>query len=142
MDSPDPFDLQRFVDAQAVNFTDALSEVAAGRKRSHWMWYVFPQVSGLGTSTMAQRYAIRSRDEAAAYLAHPVLGPRLQQITAALLGHTDRSAREIMGTPDDLKLRSSLTLFAEVSPPGSDFQRALAQYFEGPDPATLARLRR
>ena len=141
MSPDDPFDLQRFVDAQAVNFADARQELAAGRKQSHWMWYVFPQFSGLGSSAMAQRYAIRSRDEALAYLAHPTLGPRLHQVAELLLSIPSGSAREIMGTPDDLKLRSSMTLFSAVSPSASLFQRVLERYFDAPDEATLERLR-
>jgi uncharacterized protein (DUF1810 family) len=137
----DPFDLQRFVSAQAANFGDALAELKAGRKRTHWMWYVFPQIAGLGTSAMAQRYAIGSTEEAQAYLAHPVLGPRLRQATEAILAVPQGTARDILGEPDDVKLRSSMTLFACVSPRGSVFQRTLDRYFSGePDPATLLRI--
>ncbi|MBI3791788.1 MAG: DUF1810 domain-containing protein [Gemmatimonadetes bacterium] len=131
-------DLDRFVLAQAGDHERALAELRAGAKRTHWMWYVFPQCEGLGTSAMARRYAITSLDEARAYLAHPVLGPRLVACAEAVLAHPERSARAIMGEPDDLKLRSSATLFALVSPPGSVFERVLAQFFEGePDQATL-----
>lgn len=137
----DPFDLQRFLSAQAANFDDALAEMTAGRKRTHWMWYVFPQIAGLGTSAMAQRYAIRSIEEAKAYLAHPILGPRLHSVTEALLAVRQGTAREIMGQPDDLKLRSCMTLFAHVSPSGSIFHRVLERYFNGePDAATLERI--
>ena len=137
----EPHDLQRFVDAQHDTYEDALAEIRGGRKRSHWMWFVFPQLEGLGTSGMAQRYAIRDLAEAAAYLRHPVLGPRLVQIAQAALDVDARSARELFGPPDDLKLRSSATLFARVSPPGSVFHRLLDRYFDGsPDPRTLALL--
>ena len=137
----DPFDLQRFVAAQAVNYDDALAELRAGRKRTHWMWYVFPQVAGLGESAMSRRFAIRSAAEARAYLAHPVLGPRLVACADAMLAIEQRSAREVLGSPDDLKLRSCATLFAAVSPPRSVFERLLARYFGGaPDERTLRQL--
>jgi uncharacterized protein (DUF1810 family) len=136
----DPFDLKRFVDAQARSYVDALAELKRGRKTSHWMWYVFPQISGLGFSPMAQAYAIGSLAEARAYLQHPLLGGRLRACVEALLDQTGRSAHDIMGSPDDLKLRSSLTLFAEAAPDEPLFHRALAQYFDGPDPRTLERL--
>ena len=126
----DPFDLERFVRAQAPDFSRALKELQDGNKRSHWMWYVFPQFDGLGSSTFSRRYAIRSRAEAVAYLAHPVLGPRLMECAEALLAHRGRSARQILGSPDDLKLRSSATLFAEVAGEGV-FTRLLDQFFEG-----------
>ncbi len=126
----DPFDLARFVDAQAADYDRALQELRSGTKRSHWMWYVFPQLEGLGASDLSRRYAIRSRAEAAAYLAHPLLGPRLRECAEALLAHHARSAREILGSPDDLKLRSSATLFAEVDGPGV-FTRLLQQFFDG-----------
>src|SRR5688572_4887926 len=108
-DSTDPFDLERFVSAQARSFDDAIDELANGRKRSHWMWYVFPQVVGLGRSSTSEHYAIRSKAEALAYLAHPLLGPRLAQAAEALLAVQNRTASQIMGYPDDLKLRSSMT---------------------------------
>jgi uncharacterized protein (DUF1810 family) len=134
----DPHDLARFVQAQEDDFDRALAEIRAGRKRSHWMWYVFPQFAGLGTSAMAARYAIESAEEAEAYLRHPVLGPRLRACAEAVLGVRGRSAREIFGTPDDLKLRSSATLFAAVSPGGSVFRQLLDRYFQGaPDHRTL-----
>jgi uncharacterized protein (DUF1810 family) len=130
--------LQRFVEAQAYNYTQALDEIRTGRKRSHWMWYVFPQLDGLGASPMAKRYAIRTRAEAEAYLEHPVLGPRLVECAEAVLGVDGRSADDIFGYPDDLKLRSSATLFAAVSAPGSVFHRLLDKYFGGrPDERTL-----
>jgi uncharacterized protein (DUF1810 family) len=119
------------VEAQAGDYDRALAELRAGRKRSHWMWYVFPQFAGLGFSPTSQRYAIRSAAEAEAYLRHPVLGPRLVECCEAVLGVTGRSAHDIFGSPDDLKLRSCATLFAAVSAPGSVFQRVLDQYFGG-----------
>jgi uncharacterized protein (DUF1810 family) len=134
----DPWDLARFVAAQRGVFEAALVEVASGRKRSHWMWFVFPQVAGLGKSAMAQRYALSGREEASAYLDHPLLGPRLREIAQALLGVEGRTAHEIFGTPDDLKLRSCCTLFAAVAPPGSVFEQVLAKYFDGQsDPQTV-----
>ena len=138
----DPYDLNRFLEAQATNYADALAELRAGRKRSHWMWYVFPQIAGLGNSAMSARYSIRSEDEARAYLAHPILGPRMIECVEALLAIENRSARDIMGSPDDLKLRSSATLFAEVSEPGSVFERVVNQYYSSdPDAKTLEILR-
>ena len=137
-DADDPYDLARFVEAQHDDHDQALAELASGRKRSHWMWYVFPQLEGLGHSPMARRYAIRSAAEAAAYLRHPVLGPRLAAVAAAALGHAGRSAHDIFGSPDDLKLRSSATLFAQVAPEGSVFHQLLDRFFDGqPDPRTL-----
>jgi uncharacterized protein (DUF1810 family) len=134
----DPYDLNRFLEAQAADYARALAEIRAGRKRSHWMWYVFPQYDGLGSSSMAQRYAIKSVAEAEAYLRHPVLGPRLIEIAEAVVGVEGKSASEIFGSPDDLKLRSSATLFARVSPPGSVFERLLQKSFpDGPDEKTL-----
>jgi len=133
--------LQRFVDAQARDYQTALGEITAGRKRSHWMWYIFPQIQGLGYSSMAQHYAIADGGEAAAYLAHPTLGPRLIEISRALLTLPGSNATAVMGTPDDLKLRSSMTLFAQV--PGADmvFQQVLDKYFGGrPDAKTLSLL--
>jgi uncharacterized protein (DUF1810 family) len=134
----DPYDLQRFVDAQQRDYAQALVEIKSGRKQSHWMWYVFPQVDGLGMSPMSRRYAIKSLAEATAYLAHPVLGPRLRECSEAVLDLHGRSATDIFGSPDDLKLRSSATLFAEASPAGSVFDRLLTAYFQGePDQFTL-----
>ena len=139
----DPYDLDRFVHAQERDHARALEEIRSARKRSHWMWYVFPQLAGLGSSPMAERYAIRSLAEADAYLRHPVLGPRLVACAEAALGVEGRSATEIFGTPDDLKLRSCATLFATVSPPGSAFHRLLDRFFGGqPDPRTFDLLRR
>ena len=140
--SSDPYNLQRFVSAQEGVYQNALAEIQGGRKTSHWMWFVFPQASGLGRSSTSQRYAIGSRDEAACYLQHPILGPRLVEITEALLRLQGRSAHDIFGSPDHLKLRSCATLFAEVSPPASVFQRVLERYFGGkPDARTLELLK-
>ena len=134
----DPVDLNRFVQAQAEDYDQALSEIRAGRKRSHWMWYIFPQFDGLGLSSTSRRYAIRSVAEAEAYLRHPVLGPRLEECCEAVIGVNGRSAYDIFGSPDDVKLRSCATLFARVSVPGSVFERLLGKYFGGvPDPRTL-----
>ncbi|MEO2089819.1 MAG: DUF1810 domain-containing protein [Gemmataceae bacterium] len=129
--TPDPFDLDRFVQAQADDYPTALAEIAAGRKVSHWMWYIFPQLAGLGTSHLAMRYAIRSLAEARAYLAHPLLGPRLVACAEAAVAVEGRTANDIFGFPDDLKLRSSATLFAAASPPGSVFERVLAKFYRG-----------
>ena len=138
----DPYDLERFVRVQQHDYARALAELRNGRKRSHWMWYIFPQFRGLGFSSMSQRYAIGSIDEAKAFLRHPVLGPRLTECANALLAIADRSATDILGSPDDLKLRSSATLFAHVSPPGSEFERLLQMYWQGePDQLTLELLR-
>jgi uncharacterized protein (DUF1810 family) len=143
MEAADPFDLGRFVAAQAPVFDTALAELRAGRKRSHWMWFVFPQARGLGHSTMAQVYAIGSLEEARAYLAHPVLGPRLEACTLAALASGAESAHAIFGAPDDMKFRSSMTLFAVAS--GSEvsvFRAALERYFAGrADERTVAFLR-
>ncbi|MES2523040.1 MAG: DUF1810 domain-containing protein [Gemmatimonadota bacterium] len=137
----DSFDLARFVDAQAAHYGTALGELKAGAKVSHWMWFIFPQIAGLGHSAMSKRYAIRSRAEAVAYLAHPELGPRLRECAQALLAHHSRSARDILGAPDDAKLRSSATLFAAVEGPGV-FTQLLDHYFGGAhDEASLALLR-
>ena len=135
---PDAFELSRFVEAQRSSYASALAELTAGRKRSHWMWFIFPQVAGLGHSSMAQRYAIGSRAEAEAYLAHPILGERLRACVDALLAVEGRSAGQIMGSPDDMKLQSSATLFAEISPAGSSFEQLLTKYYGGrKDPRTL-----
>ena len=135
--SKDPFDLERFVRAQAGDYDQALSELRDGKKRSHWMWYVFPQIEGLGHSPMSRRYSIGSAAEARAYLDHPVLGPRLRECAAAVHGIVGRSALEILGSPDDLKLRSCATLFARVSHEGV-FEQLLQKFFNGqPDKETL-----
>ena len=137
----DEHDLSRFVEAQRDSYDRVLAELEAGEKRSHWMWFVFPQIAGLGFSATAQRYAIASLAEARAYLAHPILGPRLLACTEAVTRHQDRSARRILGSPDDLKLRSSLTLFAEAAPDLPVFAEALAIFYGGErDAATLDRL--
>ena len=134
----DPYDLNRFVEAQENDYEQALSEVRSGRKRSHWMWYIFPQFAGLGLSSISQHYAITSHAEAEAFLRHPVLGPRLVEIAEAALRVEGRSALQIFGSPDDMKLRSCATLFASVSPEGSVFHRLLDKYFQGrPDTRTL-----
>jgi len=135
------FNLERFVDAQIGVYDTALAELRAGHKRTHWMWFIFPQIEGLGHSAMAQRYAIRSADEAAAYLAHPVLGPRLRACAAAVASHHDRGVDEIFGHPDNLKFHSSMTLFADVAPHEAIYQTCLDQFFDGrADPATMDRL--
>jgi len=134
----DPFNLQRFVDAQASTYATALSELRAGAKRSHWIWYIFPQIDGLGFSAMSKRYAIASVDEAEAYLAHPVLGTRLSECSEAVLSVQGRSTLQIMGSPDDMKLHSSMTLFAKVSDEGSVYHQVLDKYFDGAvDEATM-----
>ncbi len=127
----DPHNLTRFVQAQEHDYDQALGEIRTGRKRSHWMWYVFPQFTGLGSSPTSMHYAIKSVQEAAAYLAHAVLGPRLLECAEAALQIEGRSALEIFGSPDDMKLRSSATLFASVSPEGSVFHRIIDKYFAG-----------
>ncbi|MBR0990365.1 DUF1810 domain-containing protein [Bradyrhizobium japonicum] len=133
----DSFDLERFVRAQNPVYADVLAELARGRKQSHWMWFVFPQIAGLGLSAMSQRYAIGSRAEAKAYLAHPVLGARLIECTRLVLAVQGRSINAILGQPDDAKFRSSMTLFGAVSDEPV-FGEALARYFTGErDAATL-----
>ncbi|MNT09374.1 hypothetical protein D3C72_1441550 [compost metagenome] len=135
---PAPFNLQRFLDAQEPFLDRVLAELHAGRKTSHWIWFIFPQLEGLGHSEMAERYALQSADEARAYLRHEVLRARLEQCVAAILQHTDKSAVQILGHPDDLKLRSCLTLFASVEPGHPLFKAALEQFYDAqPDPRTL-----
>ncbi len=139
----DTYDLQRFVDAQdrGGTYDGALAELRDGRKTSHWMWFVFPQIAGLGSSPMAQRYAISSLDEARAYLAHPVLGDRLRESARALTGLDTRSPDEVLGGVDAMKLRSSMTLFMRAAPDEPLFAQVLDQYFGGTaDDATDARL--
>src|SRR5262245_48979141 len=136
----DPYLLQRFLDAQEHSYAQALSEIRSGQKRSHWMWFIFPQVDGLGFSPMSQRYAIKSLDEAKAYLMHPVLGPRLVACAEAALAVEGRSAFQIFGSPDEMKLRSSATLFTCVSPAGSVFHRLLEKYFGGEQDEKTLRL--
>ena len=137
----DPYDLNRFVEAQKDDYERALSEIVSGRKRTHWMWYVFPQIDGLGFSAISRRFAIKGIEEARAYLDHPVLGPRLIESVEAAIGVDGRSATEIFGSPDDLKLKSCATLFAHILPPGSVFDRLLSKYYSGErDAKTLSRL--
>ncbi len=137
----DPFRLQRFVDAQASVYPQVYAELTAGLKRSHWMWFIFPQIAGLGSSPTAQHFAIQSMDEATAFLAHPILGPRLRECTSLVLNHPNRSAAEIFAYPDDLKFHSSLTLFAVADPDTSLFRSALDTFFNGRrDDATLSLL--
>ncbi len=131
MQSIHPHDLDRFLQAQQVNYDQALRELQVGCKRSHWMWYVFPQFKGLGESETAQRYAIQSVAEATAYLAHPVLGQRLLTCCEALLAVEGRSAQEIFGSPDDWKLKSCMTLFASITAADSVFHQVLDRYFQG-----------
>lgn len=139
----DPFDLTRFVRAQDDVFAAALAELRAGRKRTHWIWFVFPQLRGLGSSTNARYFGIGSLDEARAYLGHPILAANLRSATAAMLMHRGRSATEILGRPDDLKFHASMTLFAAASDGGAPFVEALAAFFEGtPHPQTLELLGR
>lgn len=136
------YDLERFKRAQARDYDIALREIRSGRKRSHWMWYIFPQVRGLGHSSMADYYGLDGREEARAYLADPMLGPRLLAISEALLELEDKDAARIFGFPDVLKLRSCMTLFAAVSEEGSVFHRVLDAYYHGEkDKLTMARLR-
>jgi len=130
-------DLERFVEAQDRVYEDVRQELAAGRKTTHWMWFVFPQLRGLGRSATAQHYGIASRDEALAYLRHPVLGARLRECVGLALATGGSSAYAIFGTPDDLKFRSSMTLFAAIAPAEPLFSQALEQFFAGePDPLT------
>jgi uncharacterized protein (DUF1810 family) len=137
----DPFDLQRFVDAQERVYPTVLDELRVGRKCSHWIWFIFPQVAGLGSSPTAARYAISSLDEARAYLRHPLLGPRLHECTRLVNAVQDRSIGEIFGSPDDLKVCSSMTLFARAADDNQDFVRLLERYYDGgEDPLTLQKL--
>jgi len=137
----DPFDLQRFVEAQRPVIDRVLAELQAGQKRSHWMWFIFPQISGLGSSPMAQRFAIASLEEAAAYLHHPVLGPRLTSCTLLVNAIGGSSIDQIFGYPDHLKFHSSMTLFARAAPDNPAFSTALQKFFAGkPDPLTLEQL--
>jgi uncharacterized protein (DUF1810 family) len=133
--------LDRFVEAQTGTYDDARAELTAGRKRTHWMWFIFPQLSGLGSSPTAQHYAIRDLDEARDYLAHPVLGPRLLEL-AALLAKTEGTAEKIFGYPDDLKLRSSMTLFRAAADDPAPFQQVIDHFYDGPDQRTLELLNR
>ena len=139
------YDLERFVEAQAPVYEQVRAELAAGRKRTHWMWFVFPQVQGLGSSSMARQYAIQSLEEAHAYLAHPLLGARLRECTVLVNAVRNREITQILGYPDDLKFRSSMTLFQQAADPANEeddcFAEALSLFFDGvPDAATLDRL--
>ena len=135
-------DLKRFLDAQQRDYAIALTEIKTGRKRSHWMWYIFPQIHGLGYSDMAKRYAISNIREAKDYLAHPVLGKRLKEISYALLELKTSNANDVMGNPDDLKLRSSMTLFALAEGTESVFDAVLKKFYDGrKDPGTVQILR-
>jgi len=127
----DPFDLGRFLEAQEEGYRAVVAEIKGGRKRTHWMWYIFPQIEGLAVSSMSRRYSIKGVEEARAYLGHPVLGARLLECAQAVVDVQGRSIAEIFGFPDDLKLRSCATLFASVSPPGSVFTRILEKYYGG-----------
>ncbi len=138
----DPFDLQRFVDAQAPVYQRVLAELGQGQKRSHWMWFIFPQLAGLGHSPMARRFALASREEAAAYLSHGVLGPRLRECTALVNAVQGRTIREILGNPDDLKFCSSMTLFDAVSS-DPEFADSIQKFYGGmPDRRTQELLAR
>jgi len=130
-------DLDRFVAAQEGVHDTAVAELRAGRKRTHWMWFVFPQLAGLGSSPTAQRYALAGLDEAREYLRHPVLGPRLREAAEAILSVEGRSAADVLGYPDDLKLRSSMTLFAAAAPDDGIFHKVLVRFYDSPDPRTL-----
>ena len=137
----DRFDLQRFVEAQARVYAQVCEELRAGRKESHWMWFVFPQIAGLGQSPTSVRFAISSLDEAKAYLAHPVLGPRLRECAKLALDVEGRTARQIFGPVDEMKFRSSMTLFMKAAPDEPLFAKCLETFFGGrPDPATLEKL--
>jgi len=137
----DPYDLQRFIEAQNPVYEQVCAELRNGRKESHWMWFIFPQVRGLGHSRTAVRFGIASREEAEAYLQHPVLGPRLRECTGLVNLVEGRSIRQVLGSPDDLKFRSSMTLFASVAPDNQIFTAALQKYFGGEfDRLTLEKL--
>ncbi len=139
--SRDPYGLHRFVEAQAPIYNQALKELRGGRKQSHWMWFIFPQLRGLGHSAMAYEYGISALAEAIAYLQHPLLGPRLRECTKTVNSIDGRTVSEIFGSPDDLKFRSSMTLFANATPDNVEFLTALERYFGGKqDPRTLALL--
>lgn len=135
------YNLQRFIDAQQNDYTTALAEIKNGRKRSHWMWYIFPQIQGLGLSSISKHYAIRNISEAQTYLLHPVLGKRLVEISSELLKLQSNNATEIFGSPDDMKLKSSMTLFSQVAGAYPIFQKVLDRFFNGEkDPLTLKQL--
>ncbi len=135
------FNLERFIEAQEPVYATVLNELESGHKRSHWMWYIFPQIAGLGSSATAQKYAIESLDEAAAYLAHPVLGKRLRECSALVLALHGHDIAAVFGSPDDRKFHSSMTLFSEVAPDEAVFQDCINEFFDGlSDEATLDRL--
>ncbi len=137
----DPHNLQRYIDAQRSVYEGVLAELRAGRKRSHWIWFIFPQIAGLGHSSTAQHYAIQSLQEAIAYIEHPVLGPRLRECTSIVNSIEGASIETIMGYPDNLKFRSSMTLFAQATKDNATFIAALETYFQGqPDQQTLSRI--
>ena len=127
----DPFDLNRFLDAQHTIYADVLSELRQQRKTGHWTWFIFPQIKGLGLSPMSQRFAIQSLDEATSYLDHPILGPRLVECTQLLVAARDKPIREVLGTPDDMKFRSSMTLFAQATKTNPLFAKAIDAHFDG-----------
>lgn len=136
--SSDPHNLQRFVEAQDPIIDEVKKELRSGRKRTHWMWFVFPQMEGLGKSRKSRRYAISSRAEVEAYLEHPILGPRLRECTELVNDVEGRTANEIFGSPDDMKFRSSMTLFDAVAEDPAPFRTALERYYDGePDPKTI-----
>jgi uncharacterized protein (DUF1810 family) len=137
MTTDDPFDLQRFVTAQETVYDTVLAELRAGRKRTHWIWFVFPQLRGLGRSATADRFGIASLAEARAYLEHPVLGPRLRECTRLVQRLEGRSAEDVFGFPDVLKVRSSMTLFARAAADDADFAAVLEKFYDGEDPATV-----
>jgi uncharacterized protein (DUF1810 family) len=138
--TPDPYNLQRFVDAQHASYARVVMELEGGRKQSHWMWYIFPQIGGLGSSTMAQKYAISSLPEARAYLDHPTLGPRLRECTRLVSAVEPSPIEGILGHPDDLKFHSSMTLFAHATADNQVFLDALKKFYRGEfDDATLVR---
>lgn len=141
--SPDPYNLSRFVEAQEPVYTEVVNELRAGRKRSHWIWFIFPQIAGLGSSPTSQHYAIQSLGEAQAYFEHPILGARLHECTELVLKVEAKPIEEILGPPDDLKFHSSMTLFALASANTQIFQTALLKYFDGrPDHLTLERIKK
>jgi uncharacterized protein (DUF1810 family) len=141
MSSGDRYDLQRFLDAQREIYDQVLAELRLGRKETHWIWYIFPQIEGLGSSAMAQRYAISCLDEAKAYFAHPVLGNRLRECTQLVTAARAQSIEEVLGYPDNVKFHSSMTLFAHAANHGEVFKNALRKYFRSEyDPLTMERL--
>ena len=139
----DPFDLKRFVDAQRPVYRSVVNELSGGRKHGHWMWFIFPQLRGLGRTALAEQFGISGLEEAAAYLAHDVLGPRLHECAQLVVAIPGRTISDIMGTPDDMKLGSSMTLFARATDDNEDFVAVLTKYYGGgEDPLTVARLNR